>query len=153
MTKKYERYVLRQPMRMEQFHDKLAEGFMTMPPLLFLNGDIPVKWAGNFAEAIWVWADGTSEKDPDRKPHVHDFDELFMFVGSDRNNMLDLGAEVEMWLGEGDQAEKYVLNTTSSIFVPRGLMHLPLTFRNVKRPFLMMTICFNVGGRWAMKQK
>lgn len=153
MKKKYERYVLRQPMRMEQFHDKLAEGFMTMPPLLFLNGDVPVEGAGQFAEAIWVSSDGSSVDDPDRQPHSHHFDELFMFLGSDQNNMLDLGGEVEIWLGEADQAEKYVLNTTSSIFVPRGVTHLPLIFRNVKKPFLMMTICFNVGGGWAMKQE
>ncbi len=149
--KKYEQYVIGQPMRVPKFDDKLAAGFMTMPPLLFLNGDVPIQGAGQFAEAIWVWADGSSVNDPDRQPHSHRFDELFMFLGSDRDNMLDLGGEVELWLGEGETAEKYVLRATSSVFVPRGVVHLPLIFRNVKRPFLMMTVCFNIGQGWAMK--
>jgi hypothetical protein len=55
-------------------------------------------------------------------------------------------------MGEGAEAEKYRLNTTSSIFVPRGVTHLPLIFRNVKRPFLMITICFNMGSKWAMAE-
>lgn len=150
MAGKYERYIIRQPVRDPKFFDKLAAGFMTMPPLLFLNGHEPIKEADHFAEAIWVFADGTSEGDPERQPHSHTFDELFMFLGTDREKMNELGGEVELWMGEGDEAEKYVVNTSSSIFVPKGVMHLPLIFRNVKKPFLMITICFNMGAQWAM---
>lgn len=146
--KKYEQYIRRQPMRQNEFFDKLATAFMTMPPLLFLNGDIPLKGVDQFAEVIWVFADGTSVNDPDRPPHSHDFDEFFMFLGTNQKEMSDLGGEVEIWLGKGKEAEKYILNTTSSVFVPRGVTHLPLIFRNVKRPFIMITICFNIGNKW-----
>jgi hypothetical protein len=145
----FEKYIIRQPMRSMEFFDKLAAGFMTMPPLLFINGDVPVKGVDQFAEAIWVTSDGSSIGDPDRPPHEHNFDELFMFLGSDSKKKNDLGGEVEFWIGEGESAEKYTLNTTSSVFVPRGVVHLPLIFKNVKRPFLMMTICFNIGNKWS----
>ena len=69
------------------------------------------------------------------KPHTHDFDEFLSFVGLDADNPEELGAEIEICLGE--EQEKHLFNKTTTIYIPKGLKHLPLTFLKVHRPFLL----------------
>jgi hypothetical protein len=67
--------------------------------------------------------------------HTHDYDEVIAFFGSDPANPYDLGAEVELWLGD----EKHIINKTSLVFIPAGLKHSPLVFLEVKRPVFHYT--------------
>jgi len=146
--KKYEKYIVREAMQPQDFLDPMAAGFMTMPPLIFLNGDKPVRGSNQFLEVVWIWDEGAAAVNPDRPPHSHGFDEVFVFLGSNREDPNDLGGEVEFWLGEGKDTEKYLLNTSTCIFVPRGLVHLPMIFRKIKRPFLLVTFGVNMGKEW-----
>jgi hypothetical protein len=73
-------------------------------------------------------------------PHSHDQDEYWIFVGTDPKNNKDLGGEVEFWMGEGDEAEKYVITEPSVVYVPAGVVHLPIVFKNIKRPFFSIPI-------------
>lgn len=34
--------------------------------------------------------------------HSHPFDEIVLFIGSNPKDMRDFGAEIEMWIGEGE---------------------------------------------------
>ncbi len=68
-------------------------------------------------------------------PHAHDYDEVIAFFGTDINNPHDLGAEVELWLGD----EQHVITKTSLVFIPAGLKHAPLIFRRVDRPVFHYT--------------
>jgi hypothetical protein len=70
--------------------------------------------------------------------HSHDFDEYLSFIGLNPDNPEELGAEVEISLGE--EQEKHTFKTTTSIYIPKGLPHLPLVFKNVDRPFLLVHI-------------
>ena len=146
--KKYEKYIVRKAMRPPDFLDPMAANFMTMPPLIFLNGDKPIKGSNQFLEVVWIWAEGAAAVNPDRPPHSHEFDEVFVFLGADRKDPDDLGGEVEFWLGEGQDTEKYVFTTSTTIFVPRGLVHLPMIFRKIKRPFLLVTFGVDMGKEW-----
>lgn len=69
-------------------------------------------------------------------PHSHEFDIYLIFLGFDPQNMGDLGAEVEMSFGE--EEEKHVINSPTSVFIPRGLVHSPLIFKRVDRPVLFI---------------
>ncbi len=69
------------------------------------------------------------------RPHYHDFDEYLLLLGLDPNNLADLGGEVEFWMGDGDDAEKHIITKTTAVFVPRGMLHLPMFIRRVDRPF------------------
>ena len=69
------------------------------------------------------------------KPHSHDFDEFLSFVGLDADDPESLGGEIEICLGE--EQEKHFFNKTTTIYIPKGLKHLPLTFLKVDRPFLL----------------
>jgi mannose-6-phosphate isomerase-like protein (cupin superfamily) len=74
-------------------------------------------------------------------PMYHTADEIFLFFGTDPDNPTDLGGEVEFWLGLGEDAEKYIITKPSCIYVPAGLVHAPIVFRNVRRPFIEV-ICY-----------
>jgi len=144
--RKYEQYIVRKAMRPSELMNAGTSTSMTLPPMIFLNGDEPVKGSGQFLEMVWVWADGAAGTDPERPPHSHDFNEVFLFLGSDREHPEELGAEVELTIGSGDDAESYTINTSGCVFVPKGLVHLPIFFRNVKRPFLMVVTGSGVGS-------
>lgn len=81
---------------------------------------------------------------PKDTPHWHDYDEVFLFVGTDPHDFHDLGGEVEFWLGKGEEAEKYVFSEPTGIFVPKRLVHLPVYFRNVRKPFFMIPMLIGV---------
>jgi hypothetical protein len=67
--------------------------------------------------------------------HAHDYDEVIAFFGTDTNDPYDLGAEVELWLGD----EKHIITKTSLVFIPAGLKHCPLIFLKVDRPVFHYT--------------
>jgi hypothetical protein len=67
--------------------------------------------------------------------HYHDFDQYLMFMGGDINNMMELGGEVELTLGEKQgELEKFVFTRATVVYVPGGLLHGPLNFKKVNDP-------------------
>ena len=77
-------------------------------------------------------------------PHKHsDYDEIYIFQGTNPQEMTDLGGEIEMWLGEGPKTDKINFTTSSTLFIPRGLAHFPMFVRKVKHPILMYVIMPN----------
>ncbi len=81
----------------------------------------------------WYWKATEKEGSPS---HVHDFDEVVGFLGSDPQNPHDLGGEVEFWLED----EKYMLTKSCLIYAPKGLRHCPLRVTRVDRPFMFLAI-------------
>lgn len=82
---------------------------------------------------------------PDCRPllkhdeHVHEFDEMIGFIGSDPNAPYDLGAEIEI----GINGELHRLTKSSVIFIPGGMRHLPLSIIELHRPVLHFSISMN----------
>ena len=70
------------------------------------------------------------------KPHKHDYVEIFCAWGTDPENIRDLGGEIEFWLGERETLGNVVLTEPGAIYVPKGVAHFPVFFRNVRRPIL-----------------
>ena len=73
-------------------------------------------------------------------PHRHLSEELFMFTGSNMENPDDLGAEIEYWLGEGKEAEQFIITEPTVVLVPAGTVHLPIYYRRINRPPVFMTV-------------
>ena len=69
---------------------------------------------------------------------IHPYDECLVFAGTDNSNILYLGAEVSVELGE--EAEEHVFNEPSVVLIPRGMAHGPVTFRRVDRPIVHYSI-------------
>lgn len=69
------------------------------------------------------------------KPHKHDWDEFLIFIGGDATNMLDLGGEVELSLGDDENnLEKFIFTTSTMVHIAGGLWHCPLNFKKVNDP-------------------
>ena len=140
---RYEKYIVRE-----------AKSPPDLTPYL-LDGMIPFRWmemnqtkglieeAKTMVEFSWITKDCSMGHSAGRGPHKHDCDEVFIFLGTDPENPSDLGAEVEFWLGEGEESDKLEFNTSSFVFVPTNLLHMPIFFRNVKRPVLRITQTLN----------
>jgi hypothetical protein len=79
-------------------------------------------------------------------PHTHKVSETFIFTGTDPQNPQYLGGEVELWLGEGEAAEKYVITKTTAIFIPANLVHSPVWVNRVDRPFIFTAVLNDPAG-------
>jgi hypothetical protein len=74
--------------------------------------------------------------------HRHTVAEILYFIGGDPMNFKEFGAEVEFTMGEGEDAETYLINTTTWVYVPAGLLHCPLDFKRVDKPIMFGHIIF-----------
>lgn len=110
------------------------------PTMTFMNNEL-VPGSNVYIEMGWVYTM------PDPNPHIpehehSDSDEIVMHIGSDVNNPEDLGGEIEFVVG----GEPLTINKTSALYVPKGVVHGPLTFKKVNRPMLQMTIVMGAGN-------
>jgi hypothetical protein len=67
-------------------------------------------------------------------------DHLFCFLGTNPDDPSELGGEVEFWLGEGEEIDKVIIDTPSSVYVPEGMAMFPMIWRKVKRPIIMCVV-------------
>ncbi len=72
------------------------------------------------------------------KPHVHPYTEFLLFMGADCNDLSDLGAECEMYMGK--EMEKHVINTPSIAIQPKGHAHCPLIVTRQDKPWIFAVI-------------
>ena len=150
---KYEKYVIRKPAVIErvgdEYIDKIPETDVipvwsdvdTGPRVIFSNDFI--KGATTKVEYGFLTGDKVVGNGEDFNPHKHDYEEIFLFLGTDPEDTGKLGAEIEFWLGEGDARDSVVINTSSAIYVPAGLVHFPQVWRNVKRPVMTIVVMPN----------
>jgi hypothetical protein len=71
-----------------------------------------------------------------KAPHKHDFDQYYCIMGGDLSNLQEFGAVIELCLGE--EGEKHVIDTTTCIHIPKGLIHGPLEFVKIDKPVIML---------------
>ena len=83
------------------------------------------------------WKCITQSYTDEHETHWHDFNQFLVFLGGDPNNMLELGGQVELTLGEdGKNLEKHVFTQFTTVFIRAGLYHGPLIFKKVDKPFI-----------------
>ncbi len=68
--------------------------------------------------------------------HSHDFDMYLYFMSFDPDNMGELGADIEIGLGEEQELHK--ITTPTSVYIPAGLVHCPLNFKRVDKPIFFV---------------
>jgi hypothetical protein len=78
---------------------------------------------------------------PDPNPwlqfHTHPYDEVILFMGTDPYSIEYLGAEVEIRMG--DEKESHIINKTSGIYIPHGLVH-NFIYKRVDKPHFLVGI-------------
>jgi len=109
-----------------------------MPTLTYMSRHL-VPEANFYLEYGWIY--GMPEPNPHVFEHVHNYDELVIHFGSDPGHPEDLGGEIE-YLVNG---QPLTINTTSCLFIPKGLKHGPLTWKSYSRPHVEMTVVMGAG--------
>jgi hypothetical protein len=121
---KYEKYIVREPL-----------GFNIFPPyaprLLFDSKN-------HFPEmGFGIRYTYITEPIDMERPHAHDFDQFFCFMGAPED-MRIFDGEVELYLGE--ESTKNIINTTTVVYVPKGMVHCPIRWTRVGRPMMFVNI-------------
>jgi hypothetical protein len=80
------------------------------------------------------------------KPHAHEVDELFFIFGGDPRNYFEFGAEIEIMMGE--EQERHIVDKTTIIYIPKGVVHCPITTLKVDKPVQWMHVLFQ--GKYQM---
>jgi len=80
------------------------------------------------------------------KPHAHDVDELFFIFGGNPQNYFEFGAVIEIMMGE--EQERHIVDKTTVIYIPKGVIHCPITTLKVDKPVQWMHVLFQ--GRYQM---
>ena len=80
------------------------------------------------------------------KPHAHEVDELFFIFGGNPQNYFEFGAEIEIMMGA--EQERHIVNKTTIIYIPKGVIHCPITTLKVDKPVQWMHVLFQ--GKYKM---
>jgi len=136
---KYSKYIVTEPRPAppelkEKFEARRQERKSTIDSTHILTVDGKIIKDMFYIDCVWLWK-GSSE-DTVEESHVHDFDEVIGFIGSDREAPQNLGGEITIWLDD----EKHVLDKTCLIFVPAGARHCPIIFNRIDKPIFFTTI-------------
>jgi hypothetical protein len=67
--------------------------------------------------------------------HKHDFAEVFIFVPCSED-LRAYDAETELYLGE--EGDKIIINQTTAVHIPAGLVHCPIIHKRVGIPFFFV---------------
>jgi hypothetical protein len=136
--KKYAKYFVTEtctpftsPVQIKMIEDqKKAGNFVNFAPQYYIN-DENVK-GSFFMMNTWTLSMSGTKPVKLELAHTHDYAEILGFMGSDTNNVAELGGEIEIWLED----EKYIITKSFMVFIPQGMKHCPIIIRKVDRPFL-----------------
>jgi hypothetical protein len=136
--KKYAKYFVTEtcipftsPVQIKMIEDqKKAGNFVNFAQQYYIN-DEKVK-GSFFMMNTWTLSKNGTKPVKLELAHTHDYAEILGFMGSDVNNVTELGGEIEIWLED----EKYLITKSFMVFIPQGMKHCPIIIRKVERPFL-----------------
>jgi len=101
--------------------------------VLFLDSEVVP--GAFYVETVWEYFKPGDSPRGTTQAHVHDYDEVLGFFGTDLERPQDLCGEIEFWIGD----EKHILTKTCLIYIPKGLSHCPLIVRRTDRPIFEFT--------------
>jgi hypothetical protein len=110
-----------------------------IPAMTLLSNNL-VPGSAHYIETGWIL--GMPDPNPHIFEHTHDYDEIVLHIGTNPDDEEDLGGEIEFML----DGKPLLLTKTSTVFVPKGMKHGPLTWKSFTRPHLEMTIMIGAGS-------
>jgi hypothetical protein len=135
----YEQYAVRSPMR--EAGAEFIKG-RTSPTMTYMSG-VQVPGVKYYIEFGWTFDMPVSKTAGAGMPEMahNNYDEIVLHIGGDPANPEDLGGEVEFHVG----GQPLTFDTTSALFIPRGLRHGPLRLKKYRRPHIVMAIMCGAG--------
>ena len=80
-------------------------------------------------------------------PHIHKNAELLFHIGTNPEDPMDLGAEVELFMGP--EMERHVITKSCVVFIPPNFIHCPWRPIKTYRPWIFLEV--NQGPRHTEK--
>ena len=71
-------------------------------------------------------------------PHIHKDAELLMHIGMNPDDPMDLGAEVELYMGP--ELERHVITKSTVVYIPPNFIHCPWRPQRTYRPWLFVEV-------------
>ena len=131
----YEKYLVRKPTYLQG--TEVTEAIQS-PAGIYVSGElIP----GCQAYIDFGWIPGLPPVNPPIPEHSHDYEEIVLNIGNDPAAPEELGAELEFSI----DGQPLTFNTTTAVYVPRGISHGPLTWKKLTRPHLLMPVIIGAG--------
>jgi hypothetical protein len=117
---------------------EVGQGLKNRTSITLMNSE-QVPQAYSYINLSWIH--DIPETDP--KEHAHDYNELLVHLGGNPFRPFDLGAEIEFELG----GKQHMLNTTSSVWLPKGVKQGPMKWKKLVRPHIELSIIFDCGDK------
>ena len=131
----YDKYIIREPLAVGRFSPILHVCGENHP---FGKGECPGSKFPDFpAEQTLMYI--TEPFRMGAPSHAHDYDQLLFILGGNPANFYDFDAEIEVTLGEEDNT--YIVDTTSIVYIPKGMLHCPIDFKRVGKPIIFGHLC------------
>jgi hypothetical protein len=131
----YEKYLVRKPV-----YEAFPGIQNRQSPSMTLLSNALVPGANNYLELGWIT--DIPKPNPHIFEHVHAYDEIIILWGNDHETPQELGAEIEFYVG----GQIMTSNTTTGIFIPRGISHGPLIWKKFSRPHIQMSLMLGAGS-------
>jgi hypothetical protein len=105
-----------------------------------LSLDSNVMKGAFYMETAWFlpgdWPDKTGKlKDRTIGEHVHPYDEVLAWVGTDPDDRYNLNGEIEIWV----DGKQNFMDRSFLCFVPAGTKHGPINIRRIDKPMFHFT--------------
>jgi hypothetical protein len=130
----YEKFMVREPLWEAGPGVKKRQS----PTMTYMSSK-QVPEANYYIELGWIY--DIPEPNPHIHEHVHDFDEIVLHWGGNPETPQVLGGEIEFYIG----GQPITFNTTTGIFIPKGVPHGPLTWKKFDFPHIEMAFMLNCG--------
>jgi hypothetical protein len=112
------------------FHENEARRLLSL--------DSKVLQGGFYTETAWFWPGNwpaSKGEEGTIKEHTHEFPEIIAFVGTNPDDIYDLGGEIEVWI----DGKQNLINKSFLAFIPAGIKHGPISIKKVSRPIFHFT--------------
>lgn len=115
-----------------------AWGIDFLPFKLITQVDNNVLTGANYYLMHWVMPHEEPFIEVGHPPHIHKDAELLFHIGTNPDDPMDLGSEVEFYLGK--EMERHVINRTCMVFIPPNFIHCPWRPLKTTRPFIFLQV-------------
>jgi mannose-6-phosphate isomerase-like protein (cupin superfamily) len=101
-----------------------------------LSIDSALVLGGFYTDVVWFFKQHGTGGVNSEIPHAHDFDEIWIFIGTVPGKPRELGGELDFWLDD----EEYIVDKSCMVYIPKGLKHGPCGTRKIESPIMFVTI-------------
>ena len=92
----------------------------------------------NFYFIHWVLPHAEPRMKVGHPPHIHSEAELLIHIGTNPDDPMDLGAEVELYMGP--ELERHVITRSTVVFIPPNFIHAPWNPLKTVKPWIFIEI-------------